>query len=79
MPLELYYAPFSSPSRAVMLTAKALKLDLELKEVNFMNGEHMEPDFLAMNPQHCVPTLVDGDFVLWERYEGRKEQVYSKQ
>ncbi|KAK4289509.1 hypothetical protein Pmani_037524 [Petrolisthes manimaculis] len=66
MPLELWNTSFSPPCRSVLLTAKALNVDLELKEVNMMNGEHMEPDFLNINPQHCLPTLVDGDFVLWE-------------
>ena len=29
-------------------------------------GKNREPDYLAMNPNARVPTLVDGDFVLWE-------------
>ncbi|RQS14416.1 glutathione S-transferase family protein [Burkholderia sp. Bp8991] len=29
-------------------------------------GHNTEPAFLAMNPMGKVPTLVDGDFVLWE-------------
>ena len=29
-------------------------------------GHNTEPEFLAMNPMGKVPTLVDGDFVLWE-------------
>lgn len=67
MPLDFYWMPLSAPCRADRLTAKAVGVELNLKELNLMTGEQMKPEFVALNPQHCVPTLVDGDFVLWER------------
>lgn len=56
----------SAPCRSVLMTAAALKLKLNLKELNLMKKEHMTPEFLKINPQHTVPTLVDNDFAIWE-------------
>merc|ERR1711915_32582 len=63
---DFYYMDLSAPCRSVMLTAKAVGLDLNMKPLNLMAGEQMKPEFVAINPQHCVPTFVDGDFTLWE-------------
>jgi glutathione S-transferase len=44
------------------------ELDLGYERINagMAFGKNHEPDYLAMNPNARVPTLVDGDFVLWE-------------
>ncbi|KAL7632196.1 UNVERIFIED_CONTAM: hypothetical protein RMT77_017501 [Armadillidium vulgare] len=64
--MDLYYFEYSAPCRAVMLTAKALGLSLNKKRLHLFKREHINPEFLAINPQHCVPTLVDGDLKIWE-------------
>nr|ACB36909.1 glutathione S-transferase theta [Antheraea pernyi] len=66
MTIDLYYVPGSAPCRAVLLTAKALNLSLNLKLVDLHHGEHLKPEFLKLNPQHTVPTLVDDGFSIWE-------------
>ena len=69
-PLDLYYNPMSGPCRLVMLVAKELGIDekINVKNVDLMQGEHLKPEFLAVNPQHTVPTLVDNEnnFTVWE-------------
>jgi len=44
------------------------ELDLAYQRIDagMAFGRNHEPDYLAMNPNGRVPTLVDGDFVLWE-------------
>ncbi|XP_049278267.1 glutathione S-transferase 1 isoform X2 [Anopheles funestus] len=64
--MDFYYLPGSAPCRAVQMTAAAVGVELNLKLTNLMAGEHMKPEFLKLNPQHCVPTLVDNGFALWE-------------
>ena len=45
---------------------KELGAPCEFIEINLIEGEHMKPEFLAINPWGKVPALVDGDFKLFE-------------
>lgn len=56
----------SPPSRAVLLTIRNLNLNVEVKNVNLLAGEHLTTEFLKLSPVHQVPVLVDDDFVLCE-------------
>lgn len=56
----------SAPCRSVMTVAATIGVELNLKTTNLMAGEHLKPEYLKINPQHTIPTIVDGDFNLGE-------------
>ena len=58
----------SAPCRSVIMTLNAVKVPYTLKSVNLLEGEQLKPEFVAINPQHCIPTIVDTEtnFSLWE-------------
>jgi glutathione S-transferase len=64
--MKLYMNPMSPNVRRVRLTAAVVGVELEEKTLDFAKGEHKTPDYLALNPNGAVPTLVEGDFVLTE-------------
>lgn len=51
---------------AVMMAAAHLGIEIETRRVDLMQGEQDDPSYLKINPNGLVPTLRDGDFVLWE-------------
>ncbi|KAF2366954.1 Glutathione S-transferase C-terminal [Trinorchestia longiramus] len=65
-PIDFYHAPFSPASRGALLTARQLELDLNIKVLDLFKGEQLKPEFVALNPEHTVPTIVDDGYVLWE-------------
>lgn len=64
--MDFYYLPGSAPCRSVLMTSKAVGVELNLKKLDLMSGEQMKPEFLKINPQHTIPTLDDNGFALWE-------------
>jgi glutathione S-transferase len=43
-----------------------LAIPYEFTELDMQVGEHLKPDFLAVNPMGKVPAIEDGSFKLWE-------------
>uniref|UniRef100_A0A0A1WNP5 Glutathione S-transferase 1 n=1 Tax=Zeugodacus cucurbitae TaxID=28588 RepID=A0A0A1WNP5_ZEUCU len=64
----LYAIGGSPPSRAVLLTLKALNVPFEYKVINVLAGEHRKPEYLAINPHGTVPTLVDDGEIITDSH-----------
>ncbi|MEG4587153.1 glutathione S-transferase family protein [Microcoleus sp. MOSTC5] len=63
--MKLYHAPISPNSRRVWIALLEKNLDFELVEIH-LDGDHLQPEFVAMNPFHRIPVLVDDDFTVVE-------------
>ena len=66
MSLTLYYGSGSPFAWRVQLALEHKALPYELKVLSFSAGDTRKPEFLALNPRHRVPVLVDDDFTLYE-------------
>jgi glutathione S-transferase len=64
--LKIYGRNTSSNVQKVMWAIGELGLPYERIDIGGAFGKNREPAYLAMNPNGLVPTLQDGDFVLWE-------------
>jgi glutathione S-transferase len=66
MALTFYYGSGSPYAWRVWLALEAKGIAYEWKPISFSDGDHKKPEFLALNPRHKVPVIVDGDFILYE-------------
>jgi glutathione S-transferase len=63
--LQFYYSPFSPNARRVWITL--LEKELEFVPIQLqLNGDQLQPEFLAVNPLNHIPVLVDEDFRIVE-------------
>lgn len=63
--LTLYHAHMSRSVRPRAMLEE-LGVPFHLVHVDLAAGEQLRPEFLALNPNGQVPTLVDGDLAVWE-------------
>ena len=66
MAIELYWGSGSPFAWRVMLTLEIKRLPYESKLLEFSKQEHKTPAYLQLNPRGKVPTLKDGECVLYE-------------
>jgi glutathione S-transferase len=66
MTIELYVFPPSPRAFKVLAVANHLGIETTQRFVDLRNGGQRAPDYAALNPNMRMPTLKDGDFVLWE-------------
>lgn len=65
--LKLYHTPLSLNSRRVWVALLEKGLDFDLEEVD-LAGDQFKPEFLAMNPFHHIPVLVDNGYTVIESF-----------
>jgi len=64
--LKIWGRRNSSNVQKVIWTIGELGLDYQRIDVGMEFGGNRTPEYLALNPNGLVPTLQDGDLVLWE-------------
>lgn len=64
--MKLYFHPMSGASRRVLSFISVHQLEMTPQLIKLEHGEHKQPAYLTLNPTGRVPTLEDGELVLWE-------------
>ncbi len=64
--LTLYTTPLSANGRKVLAVSRQLGLAPKVEVVDVYRGEGQAAAYRSRNPFGKIPTLVEGDFTLWE-------------
>lgn len=62
--IELYNAPQSTCSQRVRFVLHAKGLPFEEHRLDLFSGDQLKPDYLALNPNGVVPTIVDDGAII---------------
>ena len=64
--MKLYMHPVSTTCRPVMQFIADNNIPVDMETVDILKGQHYEPAYSKINPNHLIPMLEDGDFRLTE-------------
>jgi len=62
--LEFYHSPLSTCSQKVRLALAEKALPWASHHIQFNQGDHLSPEYLKLNPNGVVPTLVHDGAVI---------------
>ncbi|HKY83122.1 MAG TPA: glutathione S-transferase family protein [Sphingobium sp.] len=62
----LYHFAYSTCSQKVRMALAEKGQEFESREVNLLAGEQHDPEYVRLNPDHVVPTMVHRDEVMTE-------------
>lgn len=61
--MNLFYLPPSPPCRAVLLLIRVLGIDVNLKTMNILEGDHLRKDFLEVKMSEFIKLFfIDSKF-----------------
>ncbi len=66
MAITFYYGSGSPFAWRVWLALEHKQVPYEMKSISFSGGDLTQPEYLAINPRHKVPAIVDEGFALYE-------------
>eukprot|EP00277_Geminigera_cryophila_P017215 CAMPEP_0179437578 /NCGR_PEP_ID=MMETSP0799-20121207/21449_1 /TAXON_ID=46947 /ORGANISM="Geminigera cryophila, Strain CCMP2564" /LENGTH=218 /DNA_ID=CAMNT_0021218611 /DNA_START=23 /DNA_END=679 /DNA_ORIENTATION=+ len=66
MPIKIHGMDISGNVFPAMALMSEEGIESELVLCNIMEGANKTPEFLKINPLHCIPTMDDDGFTLWE-------------
>lgn len=66
MTIEIFAFPLSPRAFKALVVANYLGVEYRLHVLDPRNGDFQKPEYAAINPNMRMPTLTDGDYVVWE-------------
>jgi glutathione S-transferase len=66
MAMQIHADPITVNCRKVLAGLQLMGAPYELVHVDYFKGQQKEEPYASLNPMKSLPTMVDGDLVLWE-------------
>ncbi|RWS03386.1 uncharacterized protein B4U79_15337 [Dinothrombium tinctorium] len=66
MPINFYEDQGSPACLSIKMVVNHLNIPVNLIRISMPAYEHLNPEFVKINPAHTIPTIVDNGFTLWE-------------
>src|SRR6516164_9702485 len=64
--ISLHVFPPSPRAIKVVALKNFLKIEVEVRALDYFKADHLQPEFAKLNPNRRMPVLEEDGWVLWE-------------